>query len=597
MYVVATAGHVDHGKSTLVRALTGTEPDRWDEEHRRGLTIDLGFAATTLPSGQDVSFVDVPGHERFLGNMLSGLGPAPVVCFVVAADQGWQAQSSDHRDAAAALGIDTGLIVITRADLAPDRVPDVLEQVREELAGTSLRTAPAVAVSAATGEGLDHLRTALDDVLSAAETPAEDEDEPVRLWADRAFSLRGAGTVVTGTLAAGRLEREQRLHLLGEDVDAPVTVRGLQSHGKDVPSVRAANRVAINLRGVSAEQLGRGDVLLTPEDWHLTDTLDVRHASGQDFSQTPQNVTVHVGTAAVSARCRRFDEAHARLTLSRPLPLRVGDRLLVRSSGRRTVLTGAQVLDVDVPPLTRRGDGARRTRTLSQMSIAGDLRDEVRRRCVVTVESLRQMGIPEPDTLPAAVRRLGAWLVDAEQVGTWIGQLRTATETHLCEHPLSAGLSQGAAADALNLPDHSLLGPIIGEAGLHQSSGRISTADGHRDLGAAEGSVSALEEELNNRPFSAPEAHRLTQLGLRDRDLAAAERQGRLLRLPGGVVLLPSSPARAMRELSSLEQPFTVSAARQVLGTSRRTAVPLLEHLDGRGWTRRVDSALREIVS
>ena len=132
MYVVATAGHVDHGKSTLVRALTGTEPDRWDEEHRRGLTIDLGFAATTLPSGQDVSFVDVPGHERFLGNMLSGLGPAPVVCFVVAADQGWQAQSSDHRDAAAALGIDTGLIVITRADLAPDRVPDVLEQVREE---------------------------------------------------------------------------------------------------------------------------------------------------------------------------------------------------------------------------------------------------------------------------------------------------------------------------------------------------------------------------------------------------------------------------------------------------------------------------------
>lgn len=595
MYVVATAGHVDHGKSTLVRALTGTEPDRWDEEHRRGLTIDLGFAATTLPSGRDVSFVDVPGHERFLGNMLSGLGPAPVVCFVVAADQGWQAQSSDHRDAAAALGIDTGLIVITRTDLAPDRVPDVLEQVREELAGTSLRAAPAVAASAATGDGLDHLRSALDDVLSTAETPAE--DGPVRLWVDRAFSLRGAGTVVTGTLTAGRLEREQRLHLLAEDVDAPVTVRGLQSHGEDIPTVRAANRVAINLRGVSAEQLGRGDVLLTPEDWHLTDTLDVRHASGQDFSQTPQSVTVHVGTAAVAARCRRFDEAHARLTLSRPLPLQVSDRLLVRSSGRRTVLTGAQVLDVDVPSLTRRGDGAQRTRALSEMSSAGDLHDEVRRRCAVTVESLRRMGIPEPDTLPAAVRRLGAWLVDAEQVSTWIGQLRTATETHLHEHPLSAGLSQGAAADALNLPDHSLLGPIIGEAGLHQSSGRITTAEGDRDLGAAEASVSALEEELNNRPFSAPEAHRLTQMGLSDRELAAAERQGRLLRLPGGVVLLPSSPARAMRELSSLEQPFTVSAARQVLGTSRRTAVPLLEHLDERGWTRRVDSALREIVS
>ncbi|GAA1451162.1 selenocysteine-specific translation elongation factor [Nesterenkonia lacusekhoensis] len=594
MYVVATAGHVDHGKSTLVRAFTGTEPDRWDEEHRRGLTIDLGFAATTLPSGRGVSFVDVPGHERFLGNMLSGLGPAPVVCFVVAADQGWQAQSSDHRDAVAALGVDTGMIVITRTDLAPDRVTDVLAEAREELAGTALQNAPAVAVSAATGEGLDPLRSTLDEVLSAAETPAV--DGPIRLWVDRAFSLRGAGTVVTGTLAAGRLEREQRLHLLGADVDAPVTVRGLQSHGQDAAAVRAANRVAINLRGISAEQLSRGDVLLTPDAWHLTDALDVRHASGQDFSQTPQSVTVHIGTAAVAARCRPFDDDHARLTLSRPLPLRVGDRLLVRSSGRRTVLAGAQVLDADVPPLTRRGDGARRRQTLAQMSSSGELSDEVRRRRAVTEEHLVRMGIPVPEALPSAVRRWGGWLVDADQASAWMRRLRTATEAHLHEHPLSAGLSQGAAADALKLPDPALLGPVIHEAGLHQSAGRIRTGDGPRDLGAAEASLSVLEQELKERPFSAPEADRLRELGLHDRELAAAERQGRLLRLPGGVVLLPSSPARAMRELTSLEQPFTVSAARQALGTSRRVAVPLLEHLDARGWTRRVDSALREVV-
>ena len=171
MHVVATAGHVDHGKSTLVRALTGMEPDRWAEERRRGLTIDLGFAWTTLPSGRDIAFVDVPGHERFLGNMLAGLGPAPVVCFVVAADEGWRAQSSDHRDAVAALGIEHGLIVVSRIDLAPDRFPVVLAQVRDELAGTGLRNAPAVAVSAATGQGLGELRRVLDDVLAALPPP------------------------------------------------------------------------------------------------------------------------------------------------------------------------------------------------------------------------------------------------------------------------------------------------------------------------------------------------------------------------------------------------------------------------------------------
>src|SRR5699024_10344858 len=153
-FVVATAGHVDHGKSTLVRALTGIEPDRWDEERRRGLTIDLGFAWTTLPSGRTVSFVDVPGHERFLGNMLAGVGPAPIVLFIVAADEGWQSQSADHRDAIAALGITQGLLVVTRADLAPDRVEEVLAEARTELAGTGLAEAPAVSVSALTGQGM-----------------------------------------------------------------------------------------------------------------------------------------------------------------------------------------------------------------------------------------------------------------------------------------------------------------------------------------------------------------------------------------------------------------------------------------------------------
>src|SRR5690349_15960569 len=227
MFVVATAGHVDHGKSTLVRALTGMEPDRWAEERRRGLTIDLGFAWTTLPSGRDVAFVDVPGHERFLGNMLAGLGPAPAVCFVVAADEGWQAQSSDHRDAIAALGIRHGLVVISRADRAPDRAAEVLEQARAELADTGLADAPAVIVSAVDGTGLTELRGTLDDLL--ARVPAPPATARLRLWVDRSFTITGAGTVVTGTLAAGTLARGDRLQLLGPASARPVVVRGLES--------------------------------------------------------------------------------------------------------------------------------------------------------------------------------------------------------------------------------------------------------------------------------------------------------------------------------------------------------------------------------
>ena len=200
MYVVATAGHVDHGKSTLVRALTEMDPDRWEEEKRRGLTIDLGFAWTTLPSGADVAFVDVPGHEKFLGNMLAGVGPAPVVLFVVAADEGWQAQSTDHRDALRALGVKHGIIALTRSDRA---TVDRTAEIRTQLAGTPLADAPIIPVSAPTGDGIAALRQALDEVL--ADVPAPDAQAPVRLWVDRAFSVKGAGTVVTGTLAAGTL--------------------------------------------------------------------------------------------------------------------------------------------------------------------------------------------------------------------------------------------------------------------------------------------------------------------------------------------------------------------------------------------------------
>src|SRR5882672_6734678 len=201
MQVIATAGHVDHGKSALVRALTGMEPDRWAEERRRGLTIDLGFAWTKLPGGEQLAFVDVPGHERFVPNMLAGLGPVPAVMFVVAADGGWMPQSAEHLAAVDALGVRHGLLVITRSDLA-DPAP-ATRQARAEIARTSLGAVEAVPVSAVTGEGLDDLRAALFRLAAALAEPVPAVGAPIRLWIDRSFTIRGAGTVVTGTLPAG----------------------------------------------------------------------------------------------------------------------------------------------------------------------------------------------------------------------------------------------------------------------------------------------------------------------------------------------------------------------------------------------------------
>lgn len=624
-HVVATAGHVDHGKSALVRALTGIEPDRWEEERRRGLTIDLGFAWTSLPSGREVSFVDVPGHERFLGNMLAGLGPAPVVCFVVAADAGWQPQSSDHRDAIAALGIDRGLLVITRADLAPDGTEAVIAQARRELAGTGLGEAPAVVTSAVHGTGLEELALVLDRVLAEAEAsdidpadtdradtdPADTdpsgtgtdldpdrEPVPLRLWIDRAFSISGAGTVATGTLGAGSIGRGDRLTLHTADGPREVQVRGVQGHGASQERMGPVSRVAVNLRGIPADAVRRGDALAAPDSWHLPRHVDVRRCSGAPFDEAPRDVTAHVGTAAVPARLRVFDADHARLQLDRPLPLRVADRIVLRAGGR-AVLAGAQVLDADPPALSRRGDGARRARALAAAPAAGDLLAEVLRRRAVQEAHLRRLGLTVPAALPEPLRRHRGWLVDASALDAWAGRVLESVMAGHRQDPLWEGMSPKAVEDLLGLPDAALLPAVLGEARrrdpqLRTAGGRIRR--GEEGLGPAEAAVAALEQCLTREPFRAPEAEELSAAGLHGPQIAAAVRQGRLLRLDGGVVLLPSAAALAMRELAALDQPFTLSAARQALGTTRRVAVPLLEHLDARGWTRRVDGSLREVV-
>jgi selenocysteine-specific elongation factor len=597
VHVVATAGHVDSGKSTLVRALTGMEPDRWEEERRRGLTIDLGYAWTTLPSGQDVAFVDVPGHERFLGNMLAGIGPAPVVCFVVAADEGWQAQSSDHRDAVAALGIEHGVVVLSRADRASgQRAADVLSRTRTELAGTGLRDAPAIAVSAIDGTGLAELRAALDGVL--AQVPAPTTTGRVRLWVDRSFTITGSGTVVTGTLAAGTLAQGDRLELLGHSGSRPVAVRGLQSRDTSYPSVEPVSRVALNLRDVAATDIRRGDALVTPGAWPTTGVVGIHRTTGVAYTEVPEQVMVHVGTASVPARLRPFGADHARLVLDRPLPLVLGDRLVLRDPGSRSVLGGARILDADPPELRRRGDGANWAERLSGMDPAGDILGEVAARGAVQVDHLRKLGLlPGLDTdAPQGVRVFGDWWVHAPVLEAWQHRLRAAVEALQEKDPLAPGLSMGAARDLLRLPGERLLSHVIRGAELEQEGGHIRLPGSQDNLGPIEPAIVQLERRLSAAAFHAPEADELAALGLGARELAAAERTGRLLRLRDGVVLLPTAPALAMRTLAGLAQPFTTSQARQALDTTRRVAVPLLEHLDSRGWTKRIDAGHRTVV-
>ena len=580
MRVVATAGHVDHGKSTLVRALTGMEPDRWAEERRRGMTIDLGYAWAPLPSGEVLGFVDVPGHQRFIGNMLAGLGPAPAVLVVVAADEGWRRQSGEHLAAVDALGLQHGLLAVTRSDLA-DPGPATVEALAR-IGTSSLRAVEAVPVSGVTGAGVDELRAALDRLVGRLPPPVT--GGPVRLWIDRAFTVRGSGTVVTGTLGAGTLRTGDELQLRGRTV----RVRGLHSMDEAREQVTAVARVAVNLRGVERDEVERGDTLLTPGAFRDAGSLDVR--LGVDPRELPSELLLHVGSTSVAVRLRPLGPDTVRLALHRPLPLQAGDRALLRDPGRQSVAAGVLVLDADPPLLRRRGAAAERAGALA--GGVPDLAAEVARRGAVQRSTLTAVGVTGDES---ALVVHGEWLVDPATWTRWADALTAAVDAHAVAAPLEGGLPHEAARHAAGLPDPRLLAPLVGTAGLESAAGRLRRPGTVVSLGAAEAAVASLEARLRADPVDAPEVPELQALRLGARERAAAERAGRLLRIGEDVVLLPDGPARAMRVLAALPQPFTLSQARQALGTTRRVAVPLLEHLDGRGWTRRLDGQLREV--
>ena len=598
MHVLCTAGHVDHGKSTLVRALTGMEPDRYAEERRRGMTIDLGFAWTEVPGAGTVAFVDVPGHERFVATMLAGAGPVPAALFVVAADEGWMPQSGEHADALAAAGVTDGLLVVTRSDLLDPEL--ALDDARAALAARGLGGWPSVAVSARTGTGLDALRGAL--AALTARLPAPDPDGPVRLWVDRAFTVRGAGTVVTGTLRSGTVRPGDTLELDGDTGRAPVTVRGVQELGEPVDAAAAVARVALNLRGVPRDRVDRGDALLGPGAWPVTGEADARlHGVGGPvpLPSSPVGLTLHVGSAAVPVRVRPLGPGPAggdpvvRLTPARPLPLRIGDRAVLRDPGAGRIVAGVTVLDPAPPPLRRRGAARRRADELAGAGAVPDADAELARRGTVRADDLVRWGVPAGEVAALAARVPGAAgrLLHPATAASSAAALAAAVAAHDAEDPLDPGLPLAAARRAAGLPDAALVEAVlsaVGGAGLVLRDGRVRAAADTGPPAALLDAAARVRADLDGAPFAAPGAARLAELGLGPRELAVLDRAGELLRVAPEVVLGPDAPERAVAALDGLDGAFTVSAAREVLGSSRRVVVPLLELLARRGLTVRM---------
>ena len=478
MHVIASAGHVDHGKSALLRALTGMEPDRWEEERRRGLTIDLGFVWTDSKHG-DIAFVDVPGHERFVGNMLAGVGPVPAVLFVVAADEGWMPQSAEHLLALHALGVEHGVLAITKTDVME---PDLAaEEALERIAATSLGDVPWVGVSARTGDGLPELRQALDDLVQRL--PDSDPAAPVRLWIDRRFTIRGAGMVVTGTLAAGTVHIGDTLEL-ARTADRYV-IREIQTLNRHTSQASGVARVALNLRGPNRTDLVRGDALATPGTYHLTDTVDVRIrlCAPKDL---PRELLVHIGAATVTGAVKPVGPDTARLTLAEPLPLRVGDRVVLRTD--RGIAGGAVLLDVDPVPLNRRGATRRRADDLASYPDTPDPMGELRRRGMVRQRDLSTIGV-EPPVAPL----VADWLVAPELEATLRERLAAMVRQRSGD-ATAAPLPVEDARKTLGLPDVRMVAALLTKP-MTIRDGAILPAEAADTLAAAvRDSLTALEK-------------------------------------------------------------------------------------------------------
>ena len=352
--IIGTAGHIDHGKTTLIKALTGCNTDRWKEEQERGITIDLGFAFFDLPNGDRAGIVDVPGHEKFIHNMVAGVCGMDMVLLVIAADEGIMPQTKEHMDILHLLGIQKCIVVLNKMDLVdPEWLELMEEEVRDQLQDTFLKDAPVVKVSAVTGEGLKELT---DEIVKMETSEVQEKEIHTipRLPIDRVFTISGFGTIVTGTLISGIIRKDDTLQLY--PWNAPCKVRNIQVHGKNVDECSAGQRVAVNLTGIKKEDISRGDVLASPNSMKGTTLLDVKLRILKDSNRIVKNRSrLHLFTGTSEVLCRAIlldrdevkagEECFAQLRLEQELALRKGDRFVVRFYSPMETIGGGEVLE------------------------------------------------------------------------------------------------------------------------------------------------------------------------------------------------------------------------------------------------------------
>jgi selenocysteine-specific elongation factor len=579
MPIVATAGHVDHGKSTLIEALTGRDPDRWSEEKQRGLTIDLGFAWRQI-GGFDVGFVDVPGHERFIKNMLAGMGAIDVALFVVAADEGWMPQTEEHLAVLDLLGIRHGVIALTRVDLADDDVVDLAElEILERVEGTVLDNWPIVRVSPITGTGMDDLLRALEDRLQAAGEPS-DRGRP-RLWVDRSFHISGAGLVVTGTLAEGSVSAGDELMLWPGA--APVRVRGLQHHDTPVDTVGPGNRAALNLTGT--ENLGRGMLLARPGSVSTSSRLlvSLRTVRALEEDLTGRGAYhLHLGSGSWPIRLRILESGVGMIQTRSPVPVRCGDRFILRETGRRAVVAGGVVVDPH-PPRSGKQAVAAVPGLLAALSESPDRVADV----LLSIRGTAQMADLERDTgggKPTTSYTTGSLAMADSAAHRLVDQVTDVTERFQHDHRLRPGIPKAELATTLGRGVDSITLVVSGTDGLVDDGATIRTADFDPGMSTAEENAWQAARLMLRAGFAVPRAD---QLGLDRELLHALIRENQMVRVSPDLVYLPEQIETITTALRTMEGEFTVADFRDLIGVSRRQAVPLLEWFDKQGITRR----------
>ncbi len=626
--IVGTAGHIDHGKSALVKALTGTDPDRWEEEKRRGITIDLGFAHLDLGADLRVGFVDVPGHERFVKNMLAGVGGIDLVMLVVAADESIKPQTREHFDICRLLGIRTGLVVITKSDLVERDLLDLVRlEVQDYVAGSFLEDAPIVAVSARTGDGLDALRAELRRL--GLNAPARPIDLPFRLPIDRAFVMKGFGAVVTGTLIAGKIEKETEVEIF--PLGRRARVRGIEVHNQPGDCAVAGQRTALNLAGVDAQELGRGMTLAPPGLFESTSCLDavVTLLPSSRPLKTRARGHFHCWTSEMVAEAVLLDgkeiapgaRAYVQLRLAQPGLFFPGDRFILRQLSPVVTIGGGVVLD-NHPPKHRLNDPAVRQflEVMETADTEARLESLVRRAGETALAALVARTGWRPDEVLRVAKRLEAAkrlvilgqppevFVHSECLAGLERSVVENLEKFHSGNPLTAGIAKedlrGRVASSASRRIH-LLSPAAFNAGLQAlvAQGRVEVR-GEIVVLAGRGIQLTAEEssakEQISRAFqkaglAVPGAKQVLE-GLRI-DRARAEKLLRILLKDGTLIkvtedlIFHSEALAGLRETiarrKSQSDRINVAVFKELTGLTRKYAIPLLEYLDRERVTRR----------